>query len=302
MRRWWIEARAAATIVADHGSLWLPGALAWSLTLGWIPLVAAVARPPNVADLTFLGARIYSSGAWPWNAFAAGAGALLLVGIGFLLVGVAEATLATSIARRRPPSAREVARVIGISIVTSAPAIAALLATGTAFVLIAIREFTAPSPGDPLLRALARLAPFLGGVVLAWCAGAVVHAAAVRAAILGRAGMVDALAAAFPLLRRAGAGAAIQAVAGVILRVTYVVLATALLGVLWAPIGLRLGGGIDAALLPLLVGFVTIWLCLVLGGGALHAWGSATWTRVLGGRAIGPGRAGGETHGDPYRP
>jgi hypothetical protein len=109
--------------------------------------------------------------------------------------------------------------VIGISIVTSAPAIAALLATGTAFVLIAIREFTAPSPGDPLLRALARLAPFLGGVVLAWCAGAVVHAAAVRAAILGRAGMVDALAAAFPLLRRAGAGAAIQAVAGVILRV-----------------------------------------------------------------------------------
>jgi hypothetical protein len=101
MRRWWIEARAAATIVADHGSLWLPGALAWSLTLGWIPLVVAVARPPNVADLTFLGARIYSSGAWPWNAFAAGAGALLLVGIGFLLVGVAEATLATSIARRR---------------------------------------------------------------------------------------------------------------------------------------------------------------------------------------------------------
>jgi len=26
---------------------------------------------------------------------------------------------------------------------------------------------------------------------------------------------------------------------------------------------------------------VAIWLCLVLAGGAVHAWGTLTWTRVL---------------------
>jgi hypothetical protein len=26
---------------------------------------------------------------------------------------------------------------------------------------------------------------------------------------------------------------------------------------------------------------VAIWLCLVLAGGALHAWGSLSWTRLL---------------------
>jgi hypothetical protein len=26
---------------------------------------------------------------------------------------------------------------------------------------------------------------------------------------------------------------------------------------------------------------VSIWLCLVLAGGALHAWGSVSWTRLL---------------------
>jgi hypothetical protein len=56
-----------------------------------------------------------------------------------------------------------------------------------------------------------------------------------------------------------------------------------LVGVLWAPIGLGLGNGepIDATVALLLVGFVAIWLCLVLAGGALHAWGSATWWTLL---------------------
>jgi hypothetical protein len=65
-------------------------------------------------------------------------------------------------------------------------------------------------------------------------------------------------------------------------RVGYLVLAAILLRVLWAPIEQRLAlDGIDAAAALLLVGFVAIWICLVLGGGALHAWGSVTWTRIL---------------------
>jgi hypothetical protein len=65
--------------------------------------------------------------------------------------------------------------------------------------------------------------------------------------------------------------------------------------VLWAPIGVRLEGeGIGLAAMLLLVGFVAIWLCLVLGGGALHAWGSAAWTRILGAAGRMRGGADGE--------
>ena len=63
---------------------------------------------------------------------------------------------------------------------------------------------------------------------------------------------------------------------------TYVALVVILLRVLWSPIdGRLLSTGIDAATLLLLVGFVAIWLCLVLAGGAVHAWGTLTWTRIL---------------------
>jgi len=50
--------------------------------------------------------------------------------------------------------------------------------------------------------------------------------------------------------------------------------------------GMPFEGGptIDPATVLLLVGFVAIWLCLVLGGGAVHAWGSMTATLLLEGR------------------
>jgi hypothetical protein len=93
-----------------------------------------------------------------------------------------------------------------------------------------------------------------------------------------------------------------QATAVIGMRIAYVLLAAVLLRVLWAPIGERLSGaGIDAAVGLLLVGFVAIWLCLVLGGGALHAWGSASWSRVLDPRASDarPGPARMETSSRP---
>ena len=302
MRRWWAEARAAAAHVADHSGSWLPGALAWCLGLGWIPLVLVVARPPSVADLTFLGARIYTGAAWPWNAIAAAAGGLLLVAVAFLLVTLAEASLLARASRVRP-SAGVVGRLLGIGFVAGAPVLAALLATGVAAVMVAMREFTAPTPGDPMLRTMGRLMPFLAGVGLAWLIGGVVHAAASRAAV-GRAdaGIVDALAAVPRRLRLSGTAGLAHALVLALLRLGYVVFATVLLGVLWAPIGLRLAGGsIDPAAVPLLVGFVAIWLCLLLGGGALHAWGSLTWTRVLAAPARGGGRAGRHAPGDPHR-
>jgi hypothetical protein len=85
-------------------------------------------------------------------------------------------------------------------------------------------------------------------------------------------------------------------------RLVFLVLSAALLRVLWSPIGLQLDvGQIDPGTALLLVGFVAIWLCLLLGGGALHAWGSLTWTRVLAAPARGGGRAGRHAPGDPHR-
>ena len=66
-------------------------------------------------------------------------------------------------------------------------------------------------------------------------------------------------------------------------QLAYLALRALLLRVLWAPIGAQLavGGEIDVATGLLLVGFVAIWLCLVLAGGALQAWSAATWSRLL---------------------
>ena len=118
-------------------------------------------------------------------------------------------------------------------------------------------------------------------MVLAAMLGSAVHAAAIRArAETG--GPWSALAAAPRSLGRAGSAAVVQIVAHFAARIGYLVVATVLLRVLWAPIEARLSEeGFGVAVVLLLVGFVAIWLCLVLAGGALHAWGSVSWTRLL---------------------
>jgi hypothetical protein len=95
--------------------------------------------------------------------------------------------------------------------------------------------------------------------------------------------MIDALRGGVHDLREVGSTAVLQAAALLVARIGYAALVAILLRVLWAPIADRLVvAGIDAAVLLLLVGFVAIWLCLVLAGGALHAWGALSWTRILG--------------------
>jgi hypothetical protein len=62
------------------------------------------------------------------------------------------------------------------------------------------------------------------------------------------------------------------------------IVSVALLRVLWAPIGADLGGGrlLTPATLALLLGFVTIWLGLVLGAGAIRTWLAAWWSLEIG--------------------
>jgi hypothetical protein len=282
MRAWLSGTRSAADEIADHPALWLPGALAWTVTVGWLGLVIGVGRPPTIAELTFLGARIFTSGAWPWNLVAGTGVALLVVVFAFLLAAAGEAVLL----RGRRASIADAWRLAVIGLVCAVPTVVAVAATVAMAAAVAPGEFNDPDPGPgPLLSTVLRIAPLLVAVVLAATAGAAFHAAAARGVAAGR-GVVSALREAPSALAAAAPGAVLLAATLLVTRAAYLALAAIMLRVLWAPIAFRLASdGIGLAAMLLLVGFVAIWLCLVLGGGALHAWGSAAWTRILLGTA-----------------
>ena len=132
------------------------------------------------------------------------------------------------------------------------------------------------------VRVLGRLTPLLvlGAIVV--ISTAALSGLAGRAAT--EAGSVAGGIAGLPsMLRRPRAAGAVHIAVTAVLGTAFLVLTGLLIHVLWAPIGAGLiaGGAIDATGVLLLVGFVAIWLCLVLAGGALHAWGSATWSALL---------------------
>jgi hypothetical protein len=279
MAAWLGAATSSARLVSERPDLWLPGALAWIASVGWLPLVVAVARPPTVAELTFLGARMVTSGAWPWNAVAIAIAVAAIVLAAFVVVAAANSALIATL-DDRGTNHGGVRRVLAIDLVAAVPAavlVAALLAVTAT---IATGIFNAPQDGGagPVLRIGIRLAPILVGL-----AGAVVVGAAF-AAVAARS---DGLRNGVRRLVRLGPAALAQVLVATVTGVAYVAGGALLLSVLWAPIGAELGvrGEFDLATGLLLVGFVAIWLCLVLAGGALHAWSATTWSRLL---AAGP--------------
>jgi hypothetical protein len=91
------------------------------------------------------------------------------------------------------------------------------------------------------------------------------------------------------LVRRAGSAGVVHLAVAAVVSLAYLALSALLLAVLWEPIevGLASGAGIDLPAGLLLVGFVAIWLCLVLAGGVVHAWASMTASVLLGDRVVG---------------
>ena len=280
MRRWLAVASRAAGVVGGRPELWLPGALAWLLTVGWIPFLLAVARPPSVGELTHLGARIVTSGAWPLNAIVFGVLAALVVFVAFALTAVANDVLLGQIEGRRA-SPRSTGRLLGTALLAAAPGVVVvglLLLVASAVVP---QQVNSPDDGQGvLLRSVLRLLPLLVLLAVAVLVGAAVASVAGRAAS-ARDGSFG--------LREVGAAGLAQALTGAAVEVGFVVFCALLLGVLWPPIGVELAGGrIGLAGGVLLVGFVAIWLCLVLAGGAIRAWSAMTWSALLGAASRGP--------------
>ena len=185
---------------------------------------------------------------------------------------------------------RDTEVAFSVLLAASLPAVAALAALATASAVVAPAEFGAPDLGGPLiLRIASHLVPLLvllGALILV---GQATGAAALRRAVgpgalpIGaalRAGLRDLLSHPF---RRIG-----LALGATLADLLALALAWALLRVLWAPISVELAAGqlVSAQALLLLVGFVAIWLALVLAFGALHAWVSTLWSLELAGATV----------------
>lgn len=301
MRRWLGAAGAAARLVSNRAELWIPGALAALAFVGWLPLVLAIVPLPDASDLEFFGENLYSSGAWPWNVLLLSVAALF--GILTLCLGVAlgEAALQRGLrplldelpdsGERHAPEETltgEAAVTFVVFLVALLPAAAAVMALAIGIAAVAPGEYQSPDIGGPVLLRIGReVAPLIALVLLFVLLGQAFGSSAQRRAVGPRPEpLAGAFANAARDVRRRPLALLGTAAVTLLALVALTVLGTLLLRVLWAPIGASLRAG-DMGSPPtalLLVGFVAIWLCLILAAGALHAWASAWWSLEQGRR------------------
>jgi hypothetical protein len=284
---WFRNAADAARVAGDRPDLWLPGSLGSLPYLAWLPLVLTVAALPKASDLAFLGARVLSSGAFPWNILLLATLATIVVLIACLLAAFAAAALLRAAGHGTADRSltRETEIAFSVLLIAALPAVAISTALISGIAAVAPAEFGAPDIGGPLLLRIVRhLIPLLVALSVFVLVGQAFGAAALRRAVGPQAVPVGAALrgglrdiAAQPL-RRLGLAAA-----SMLSDLVALALATALLHVLWAPMKVELAAGqlVSPQALLLLVGFVAVWLALVLAFGALHTWVSAWWSLEL---------------------
>jgi len=285
---WLRSAGLAARVAADRGDLWLPGTLGALTYLAWLPLVVTVAEVPRTSDLAFLGAALLSSELFPLNVLLIAVLGALGILLACLLAALAETALLRAAGLGTPGRSvtQELEMALSVMLVAVLPAVAVGAALISAVAAVGPAEFGAPDLGVPLvLRIALRVAPLLAAVVLLSWLGQAFGAVALRRVIgpaalpLGRALRAALLDLAHHPLRRLG-----LALSSFLADLLAVGLAVALLRVVWAPIGVELGAGqlVTPAALLLLVGFVAIWLAVILSFGALHVWVSTWWSLEVG--------------------
>ena len=286
MRRWLRHGYDAGRIVGDRADLWVAASLAWLAYAGLILFLGAVVPFPTTADLAFFTKDIAIAES-PLPALMLGA-ALLAGFVALLLLHAAgESVLIGELDGRRGFRGwlAGTASLMGVMLVASVPVAAAGLLLSWRLAVVAPAEYQSPDIGGSLaVRIVGGVLPQLVLVLVALVVAQVLAAGASwRVAGRRRSGLVAAL--------RDGARDAVRAplrLLGVALvtlaaHLAYAAIVVLLLRLLFAPIAAALSAGEvrDVAVTALLIGFVAIWLCLVLGGGALHAWASAWWAGEL---------------------
>ncbi|MGH2455770.1 MAG: hypothetical protein ACRDHD_05880 [Candidatus Limnocylindria bacterium] len=286
MRGWLRRGGYAARLAGDRADLWPAGALAALAYLGWLPLLVVVAEP-RVEALSYFGVSVVTAGAYPANVVAlavALVGAILLL---CLVAAGAEAALlrmAAAPSPSPPPLRRMALSGLAVFLVAALPALAAAAATVLALTAVAVDAFLAPGRAGVALRLAAAVWPYLAGLAVCVVLGQAFGAVALRRALAVEPTTVTAalLSAAQELVRTPVARFGV-ALAGWVSDAAVLLLSWAVLRVLWAPIAQELsaGGLASAETLLLLVGFVAIWLALLLAAGAVHVAISAWWALEL---------------------
>lgn len=282
---WLRRGAAAASLASERGELWPPGMLASLVFLGW-PLLLLIVAPPNGNDLEYFGVSLITSSSYPANVIALCVAAVS--GVLLLVVGSAAAEIALNglLTRRSPRAAsRSVPSVTAILLLASLPVIVASAALVMAIVAVAPGVYLSPDVDTPILIRLAgAVLPYLAGVAVAVLIGQVFGGIALRLAIAeGGQDTAPAIRGGLRRLVHAPWGVAGVAVVGWAKDLLLAGGSYLLLHALWGPVSDRLTAGPLARpeTLLLLVGFVGIWLVLLMVGGALHAFVSAWWFAEL---------------------
>lgn len=281
MRDWLRGGVAAARFAADRADLWIPGAMVSFAAVGWLVLLSVVAAPPDEGDALYLGVRLATSPLWPWNVVALVVA--VTAAVGTLLAGVAFGEVALLMGTTDPregayvPTVPQAMSVLGVALAVVG-SVAALLLWLAAPLFEA--AYVQPDPVTPyLVRVLEGAWPALVVLFVA-----VVIVQAFGAAVLRRPGWEGIRFAwrhGTRLVPQAAVttGAFLGAQAGT----------AAVLTALWVPLAGRLAAGhlSELSTVILLLGFVWIWLVLVILAGVVQAWISAWWTSELEARSGG---------------
>jgi hypothetical protein len=276
MVRWLSGGLAAARVAGDRAELWFPGALVSFAAAGWLVLLLTVAPDPDAAGAAGLGMQLLGSPWWPWNVVVVGVA--IVSGLATILLAVAfgEVTLMTGLsdpARSRTPPT--VPRAMAVLTVSALPALAAALILGSLAAPAAVDAVIGADRATPMsARLLEATWPYLLAL-----AAVVVVVQAVGAASLRNPGWQG-----LATARRRGHRLIPQAAVTLIAFIAAQALTGGMLAVLWHPLADRLadGGLGQPTTAILLLGFVWIWLVLVIICGVVQAWTSAWWQAELG--------------------
>jgi hypothetical protein len=297
VRGWLARGREAFRLAGDRSDLWLAGALGWLVFVGWLPLLLVVA-PPDAEGIEEFGISLYLSQSFPLNAVLLAAGAVAAFVALCLLAAVAEVAIEHAADPRalHPPVGRATISALGILLVTAVPVVAAAGLVLGAVLAVAPAEYLSADLATPvLLRIALRILPELGVLVLVLLAMQTFGGAALRISFThpGQPAVTSLGAALRSILARPWRSVGVPTV-GLLVDAVAVAASVGLLRLLWPPIGRGLGDGLRSRpeTVLLLLGFVAVWLGLLLAAGALHVAISAWWAMEVGTGAGARGTAG----------